>query len=270
MAKKAFRPPSAAGHASGDVEAHGESKTLIERAYLQLRDDIIEGRIGPGEKLRVEHLKSRYGVGAGTLREAITRLVSDALVEAHGQRGFRVCAMALDDLLQLTELRLHVELEALRQSIRRGGDDWRSELRTVYEQLSEVERPITAEHRKPWERLNERFHETLVAACGNGWTLKVLRLLSRQTERYRHLAIVVPNSRRDVHEEHRQIFEAAMNGQEARAALALEMHIRATPDLLEQAVRSGAVPMARLTSGDVPTDRGRDDAARQGQREGSA
>ena len=36
----------------------------------------------PGERLRVEHLKDRYAVGAGTLREAITRLVSDALVLA--------------------------------------------------------------------------------------------------------------------------------------------------------------------------------------------
>ena len=44
------------------------SRTLIERAYAQLRNDIIEGRLLPGDKLRVEHLKERYGVGAGTLR----------------------------------------------------------------------------------------------------------------------------------------------------------------------------------------------------------
>ena len=105
------------------------SRTLIERAYVQLRDDIIEGRLVPGEKLRVEHLKSRYAVGAGTLREAITRVVSDALVEAEGQRGFRVAPVTLEDLLQLTDLRLHIELDALRQSIRRGDDDWRRSCR---------------------------------------------------------------------------------------------------------------------------------------------
>ena len=37
------------------------SRTLIERAYAQLRDDIVEGRLAPGEKLRVEHLKAHYG-----------------------------------------------------------------------------------------------------------------------------------------------------------------------------------------------------------------
>jgi DNA-binding GntR family transcriptional regulator len=42
-----------------------------------------------------------------------------------------------------------------------------------------------------------------------------------------------------VHAEHREIFELAMAGMEARAALALEAHIRATPDLLVRALRDG-------------------------------
>ena len=53
----------------GDVNGgQAASRTLIERSYERLRDDIVEGRLKPGEKLRVEHLKARYQVGAGTLR----------------------------------------------------------------------------------------------------------------------------------------------------------------------------------------------------------
>ena len=69
-----------------------EPKTLVEGAYKRLRRDIIEGTHAPGDKLRVEHLKERYDVGAGTLREALLMLVTDALVVAQGQRGFRVAA----------------------------------------------------------------------------------------------------------------------------------------------------------------------------------
>lgn len=240
MAKRAFltlvpdAPP-------GAPDAGEAPRTLIERAYIQLRDDIIEGRLAPGEKLRVEHLKERYAVGSGTLREALTRVASDALVEAEGQRGFRVSRVALDDLLELTALRLHIELDALRQSIRLGDDEWRAELQTVYDDMSALEQPVSLEHRKRWELLNVRFHECLISCCGNQWTLRMLRMLSRQMERYRHLAIGLPHSKRDVHAEHRQIFEAALNGQDARAALALEAHIRATPDLLAAAVRSGTL-----------------------------
>lgn len=56
-------------------------------------------------KLRVERLKDVYGVGAGTLREALTRLVSDALRIAEGQRGFGVTPMSVADLKAIKRLR---------------------------------------------------------------------------------------------------------------------------------------------------------------------
>ncbi|NRF71249.1 GntR family transcriptional regulator [Aquincola sp. S2] len=227
----------------GDADAGGTaSRTLIERSYQRLRDDIVEGRLGPGEKLRVEHLKARYEVGAGTLREAITRLVSDALVVAEGQRGFRVAPMALADLEDLTRLRLHIEIDALRQSIRRGDAAWRAQLQQAFSELSAFEQPIRPEQRPRWEQLNARFHEALIAACDSPWTMKVLRLLGRHSERYRRFAIGLADDSRDVHAEHRQIFEMAMSGQEARAALALEVHIRSTPDQLARANKGGWIP----------------------------
>ena len=211
------------------------ARTLIEHTYVQLRDDIVEGRLKAGDRLRIEHLRSHYGVGAGTLREAITRLASDALIVAEGQRGFRVAPSTLADLEDVTQLRLHIELEALRQSIRHGDADWRARLQRAYDEISELEQPLRAEQRRRWEILNSRFHDALISACGSPWTLRVLRQLGRHSERYRRFAIDKSGGPRDVHAEHRLIFDAAMAGQEARAALALEMHIRATPDLLVKA-----------------------------------
>jgi len=238
VAKRAFHAlPSEANGPTAEAGSHA-SRTLIERSYERLRDDIVEGRLAPGEKLRVEHLKAHYEVGAGTLREAITRLVSDALVVAEGQRGFRVAPMALSDLEDLTRLRLHIEIDALRQSIRRGDAAWRAQLQQAYDELSAFEQPVQPAQRVGWEQRNARFHEALIGACQSPWTLKVLRLLSRHSERYRQYAIGLADGNhghRDVHAEHRQIFELAMAGQEARAALALEVHIRATPDMLATA-----------------------------------
>ena len=239
MAKRAFLALVEADEAAAEAPGDGVSRTLIERSYAQLRDDIIEGRLEPGEKLRVEHLKARYAVGAGTLREAITRLVSDALVVAEGQRGFRVAPVTLEDLEDLTRLRVHIEIDALRRSIRAGGAEWRTQLQQAYDELSGFEQPIRPGQRASWEQRNARFHEALIAACGSPWTMKVLRLLSRHSERYRRFSIGLADGNRDVHAEHRQIFEMAMSGQEARAALALEAHICATPDLLAGARARG-------------------------------
>lgn len=239
MAKRAA-PTAASQHGlPGGALTQNAPRTLIEHAYNRLRDDIVEGRIAPGEKLRVEHLRQHYAVSAGTLREALTRLVSDALVEAEGQRGFRVMPMTVADMDDLTSLRVQIEIEALRQSIRRGNDEWRAAVRAVYERLSAIEQPILPEAAKCWEALNTQFHDVLIANCGSAWTLRMLRVLNRHSERYRRYAIGLNQGQRDVHREHQAIFEAALSGNELRAALELEAHIRATPDLLKAAARDG-------------------------------
>ena len=230
MAKRSALP-------SGD-QPLSASRTLIERAYEQLRDDIVDGHLPPDEKLRVEHLKARYGVSAGTLREAITRLASDALVVTEGQRGFRVAPIALEDLEDITNLRVQIETMALRQSIRAGDGLWRQRVEQAFAAIS-AEEPIAPERRRHWENLNVDFHEALLSGYASAWTLRVLRLLSRHTERYRSFAMALPGAVRDVHAEHTAIVEFALSGQDARAALALEAHIRTTPDLLIAALREG-------------------------------
>lgn len=227
MAKRPFLPATDTG---SDATGNG-SRTLIEQTYNALRNDIIEGRLEPGSKLRIEHLRAQYDVGASTLREAITRLASDALVTAEGQRGFRVAPITLEELADLTNLRVQIEIEALRQSIRHGDEDWRERVREAYEAMSAFEQPVKPEHRRHWEALNARFHETLLSGHHSPWTQKILAVLYRHSERYRRYSLSM-EADRDVHAEHAAIYEMAMSGQEARAALALEAHIRTTPDLL--------------------------------------
>jgi DNA-binding GntR family transcriptional regulator len=228
--------PSPESKADGDQQS---ARSLIEQAYVQLRDDIVDGVLAPGEKLRVEHLKARYGVSTSTLREAITRLVTDALAVAESQRGFRVADIAIEDFLDLTEQRVHIETNALRQSIRHGGEAWRARLQSVFAELSDFEQPILPQNRKRWEALNYRFHETLISGHDSPWTIRILRTLSRHSERYRRLCMELPDTVRDVHIEHRELFELALAGSEIRAALALEAHIRTTPELVTRAIRSG-------------------------------
>lgn len=239
MAKRSFLPLRALP--SNDAPDTNGSRTLIEQTYATLRDAIIEGRLAPGSKLRIEHLRVAHQVGAGTLREALTRLVSDALVSAEGQRGFRVAPIAIEELEDITRLRVHIETEALRLSIRHGDAAWRTALTAAYEALSAEERPIAPGRRRQWEVLNLRFHEALLSGHASPWTLHVLRLLSRHSERYRSYAMGLPGSERDVHAEHREIYELAIAGLEARAALALEAHIWATPHVLLRALREGTV-----------------------------
>lgn len=215
--------------AFADVER--EPNTLTEGTYLQLRRDIIEGRLRPGEKLRVEHLKERYNAGASTLREALQLLLSDALVISEGQRGFRVAPMSPSDLEDITHARVLVEGEALRQSILAGDEAWEARLVAAFHRLTRAEDKLgmrKQEDLREWELRNRDFHEALIGACNSRWLRYLIGLLYRQSERYRHTLISHRTLPRDVHAEHKAIFDAALGRDVPAALAALENHILLT------------------------------------------
>lgn len=212
-------------------------RTLVERAYLSLRHDVVCGKLAPGERLRVEHLKDQYEVGAGTLREALSLLVSDALVTSESQRGFRVAPISLADLEDVTNTRVMLETEALRQSIRHGDAQWEAALVQCYALLVTTERDLAQSGSDLWEQRNKAFHEALIAGFNSSWSKYLLSILYRHAERYRNInwrLTAAHASGRDVNQEHAAIFRAAIDRQEARAALSLEAHIRLTHDIVRR------------------------------------
>lgn len=214
--------------ANSDNSPQDAPRTLFEAAYRRLRQDIVYGRYKPGDKLRVEHLKATYGVSAGTLREALALLVSDSLVVSQGQRGFRVTAMSVADLEDLTRTRVLLECESLRESIKRGGDAWEATVVGAFHRLSRAEARLQTDAVgafDEWERRNHEFHEALMSACPSGWLRRLRALLYQQTERYRRFSAINSAEAANVHDEHREIFEAAMNRDAARADEALATHI---------------------------------------------
>jgi GntR family carbon starvation induced transcriptional regulator len=214
----------------GAEESLAEPKTLVESAYRNLRRDIIEGRLPPGEKLRIEHIKDNYGVGAGTMREALSLLIADALVISQGQRGFRVAPASLDDFGDITETRVMLECEALRQSMRLGDDAWEGELLAAFHRLGKAEEKLSGnEHREEWEERNRIFHEVLIAACPSHWIKHFLSILYHQAERYRRLTLQYKTLiHRDVHAEHADLFKAVLARDADQACKLLADHIRFT------------------------------------------
>lgn len=214
-----------------------EPKTLAEAAYRQLRRDIIEGVHRPGEKLRVEHLKDQYEVGAGTLREALQLLVTDALVVAQGQRGFRVAPISLDDFADITRTRVLLETSALQQSIELGDDTWEANVVAAFHMLSRAEEKLVdgaKGTREEWELRNRAFHEVLISACPSRWIRHFQNILYHQSERYRRLSLFRQPIPRDVHAEHQAIVDAALARDSAEATRILSDHILRTLDAVRQ------------------------------------
>jgi DNA-binding GntR family transcriptional regulator len=226
------------------LEENG-AKTLSDQAYHQLRADIIHGVLPPEEKLRIEHLRKVYGVGASPLREALSRLTADGFVTAEGQRGFRVAPMSVEDLEEITHLRILLEKQALSQSIEQGDEAWESRIVATFYQLEKVE---ASEARDPseWEKRNHDFHEALIAGCTSKWLRRFYDILYDQHKRYRNISFTTEIPR-DIHQEHEALRNAALARDAERASKAIDHHIRRTAEITLKVLRE-AIAQKKATA----------------------
>ncbi|HEV2513589.1 GntR family transcriptional regulator [Bosea sp. (in: a-proteobacteria)] len=218
-------------------------KTLADRTYRQLRGDIVNGRLAAGSKLKLEGLAQDYEVGMSPLREALARLMGDLLVVSEGQRGFWVAPLSLDELDDVSRVRALIEAEALNAAIRNGDAAWEREVTAAFEALAEIEEhlPHTSEALPPgqieiWEARNRAFHAALVSAAGSPMLIKLRDLLYQQSERYRRVSLNVSRGWRNVHDEHRAIYDATMQRNALRACRMTELHLSRTAEEVRKAM----------------------------------
>ena len=126
---------------TGTVKGNS-APTRAERVYAELRADILASRQPPGARLPFAELTARYQASMGVVREAVTRLAAEGLIESEPQYGHRVMPLSAADLNHLTDARRTIEPLVLDQAIEHGGVTWESEVLAAHHRLERT--PQTA------------------------------------------------------------------------------------------------------------------------------
>ncbi|MER6122537.1 GntR family transcriptional regulator [Streptomyces sp. NPDC001795] len=79
--------------------------TLRQQIADALRDEVLAGRLQPGQEFTVKEIAEQYGVSATPVREALVDLSAQGLLDAVQHRGFEVRAYSLDDYRGMIEAR---------------------------------------------------------------------------------------------------------------------------------------------------------------------
>ncbi|MFF4034445.1 GntR family transcriptional regulator [Streptomyces sviceus] len=79
--------------------------TLRQQIADALRDEVLAGRLQPGQEFTVKEIAEQYGVSATPVREALVDLSAQGLLEADQHRGFHVHEYSLDDFRGMIEAR---------------------------------------------------------------------------------------------------------------------------------------------------------------------
>lgn len=220
-------------------ELPGTERTLSERAYRRLRDDILLGVLSPGSRLRLNLLQQRYGLGLSPLREALLRLDTEGLVRSEGQRGFEVAPVSLTELQDITRARVCLDTAALTQAMAAGDADWEARIIAANHRLARTvlpADPADVEAAREWEDRHRDFHQALIEGCGSQWLVRLHRQLMDQSERYRQFRLLhrreAPAQVRDIVAEHAEITEAVLSRDTARAVNLLAKHLQDTADAM--------------------------------------
>lgn len=221
-----------------------KAKTRVLEVHSAVRNDILTGRLLPGERLSPAVMAQQYGVSLSVVREALTRLAEQGMVVSQPQQGFQVMPLSREDLMDLTTTRLDIETLALRRSVQRGDVEWRSRLVAAHyvlentEQFAQQDPPVLSED---WARAHHDFHALLLSACGSQRLLEIAETLRDSAEVYRRWSSPLGNrTSRDIAAEHRAILEAVQAGEPDVAAARLSAHISHTTDVLLKHVEAEA------------------------------
>ncbi|MER8006450.1 GntR family transcriptional regulator [Streptomyces sp. NPDC094149] len=190
-----------------------------ERVLANLRQEIIAGRLLPGDRLVERELADRYGVSRVPVREAIRALVAEGFVHFETPRRTVVRRLTPNDVRELFELREALEVYAAGLAASNATPEYLAEVQELLERAAAATEAGDAELITD---INSRLHDRIVAMAGNSLLTAALepvagrlRWMTRRNEEWPQLLV-----------EHRELYEAIASGDPERARTHALAHVR--------------------------------------------
>jgi DNA-binding GntR family transcriptional regulator len=220
--------------------------SLTEDVYVELRRAVMHGQLQPGSRLHLSDLAAEHDVSLGVIREAVTRLASERLLDAMPQSGFRVRAISISHLRDLVEARCAIERIVVMESVRHGDTDWEAALVGAHHALTVRPLTIKGSASAEWINAHRAFHVALSSACPNETLRGIRSQLFDEAELYRQWSAPSLESDRNVTSEHSDLLAEALAHNAKRAGDLIVEHLRHTARLAEQfATEATVAPTAR-------------------------
>jgi DNA-binding GntR family transcriptional regulator len=208
--------------------------------FERLRRSILEGEYGPDERLVEGQLAERLGVSRTPIRQALTMLEAEGLVEIAPNKGAVVCSFSIEDVWDIYDLRAVLEGHAARRAAGRIEGEESSRLGELAGEMEELARGRSEDHEGEIRRLvalNNEFHGMIIEASRNR---RLLRLVRRTVE----VPLVFKaffwygQRERDISNHyHRQILNALEAGDGERAEIIMREHVYEGRDFVIKALR---------------------------------
>lgn len=202
-------------------------RTRASEVYEQLKRDIADFRMVPGDRFSEHELCARLEVSRTPVRQALFRLQQEGLVEVMFRSGWRVLPFDFDKFDQLYDLRMVLETTAVQRLCLQEVATSEPLLQSLKDRwlVPLAERSSDATQVAEWD---EAFHETLVSAAGNAELARVHHEVTERIRIIRRLDFLKQMRIDATYDEHAKILRAILARKADRADLLLRAHIQAS------------------------------------------
>ncbi|MEO1901124.1 MAG: GntR family transcriptional regulator [Alcanivorax sp.] len=200
-------------------------ENLAERIYRQLKQDIFDFRLLPGDRFSENEIAERMGASRTPVREALFRLEREDYVEVLARSGWQVKPFDFKYFEELYDVRIVLECAAVRRLCEQNGPTPQLEALTALWSTPKEDRPRQV---GPVSALDERFHEILVEAAGNQEMARIHHDLTERLRIIRRLDFTKPPRIDATYQEHSAILDAIAHRRVDQAQMLLRAHIEAS------------------------------------------
>ena len=208
------------------MEAIERPKSLTSIAIERLRGAIIDGTLELGSLVSEKQVAELLGTSKTPVREAFAQLQSLGLIEVIPQKGAVVFRPTAEQVRELCEVRLELEIAALRFAINRRNVELSKRLAEIVDEMADAR-----DARQPiaYQRLDNAFHSSFFTYCDNSllasaYALFYPRICALRT----HLSTPQPQLLSRSFEEHKTLAKLVKRREVDRAVRILKEHINRT------------------------------------------
>ena len=200
----------------------------VDDVYMQLKKDIAEFRLLPGDRFSENEVCERLSVSRTPVRQALARLQQEGFVEVLFRSGWRVLPFDFDQFEQLYDLREVLETTAAQRLCDDSSACGSQVDRNRLDQLAAIwlvpvdQRSTDGLQVSKWD---EAFHCSLVAAAGNAEMARVHQEVTERIRIIRRLDFTQAQRITATYDEHAQILKAILAKRADQASMLLRAHI---------------------------------------------
>jgi len=217
--------------------------SLTDKAHKQIKEWVVRYHLKPGARLHVSDLAHALKMSQTPVREALSMLEKEHLINREPQKGYRVGTLSMQEIEDLYDLRIALEVLAVRQAAKRMSASTRRRLSSI---LTEFGRLLkTAQKQRILER-GQDFHVVVLEASGNRPLAEIGRAILDRIWVIQNINLLTTDHLSDAHPQHLQILEALERGDAKKAASLMEKHLTQAKEFVLSRLKNGDDILSRM------------------------